>query len=99
MVKDVQVAIGLPIDLRASDQATGKVEIIDDPKLLGVYVRKNQRLMFNVRYHVEGLPAEAELRRRSPTVFDGLLRKAKAVLPTPNTPGAQASSEQPLDAA
>lgn len=87
------VAVGPAIDLAGSDRATGRAAAIEDPSQLGIYVRKDQRWIFNFRIGMTGLQTEGHLRRRNPIAFEEAYQKAKAVLPRLKTPDSESVPE------
>lgn len=78
-------AIGPAIDLSESNSKTGKVKVIEEQEVYGVYVEAEKRPMFNFMTMMQGVKSEAELRRQKPAEFDDMFRKAEAVLPRPKS--------------
>lgn len=91
------VAIGRAIDLADSDRGSRRVAVDEDPSRLGLYVRKDQRFIFNFRLGMSGLQTESYLRKRKPDEFENAYQKAKAVLPKLVATDSQPVSEQVLD--
>lgn len=78
-------AIGPAIDLSESNSRTGKVKVVEEPDVYGVYVEAEKRPMFNFMTMMQGVKSEAELRRQNPAEFADMLKKAEAVLPRPKS--------------
>lgn len=94
---EADAAIGPAIDLSGSSPKTGRVQLVEEPGVYGVYIEAEKRPMFNFFATMRGIGDEPILRTENPVEFDELFQKAKAVLPMPKTPDVQAGSERVLD--
>lgn len=79
--KDADAAIGMGVDLSASNSRSGEVKTVDDPGIIGVYIEASQRPMFNFMTMMSGLKTEKQLRRRFPQKFEEEFQKALSALP------------------
>lgn len=79
--KEADAAIGMGVDLGASNPQTGEVKTVEEPDIIGVYIEASQRPMFNFMTMMSGLQSEAQLRRRYPEKFEEEYQKALATLP------------------